>query len=171
MWQVAENFCKNLFGTTPRLDETGVLHMRGMPIKQTLLFADDGQGLTYNKLTETKKISGLVSSVIARADYGSGYVMRFDNELAQKIGAVAVRYLDACNEKTPIACADKMLEQSNSGYYGMVIEAPIFAASSLGASVVVKNKFLGQIEGLVVTKVKASITGKTEKTVLTLKKV
>ena len=168
-WQVLQSFCRNRFQCEPRITGDGRAYLNGEPEDGEVFFSDVG-GVRYFALTETQKPYRLLSQVRLKFEQANAYHAVIENTSPAARGVRRVRYVNAASDKTTLATAEKMLENSNRDSYSLRLRCLGCQASALGKRAVVQDSVLGRIDGLLVRQVSYTADSRGERSVIVLEK-
>ena len=169
-WAVLKSFCKACYSSTPRITADGVLRMKNVCDPKEVCFSDSGDGISYTALTESLKRCEEISAVNVKLTEDSGYGYRVTNDDAVRRGIRRERYLNAALTATPLTCVDTMLENGERAAYGIRLKCPGLLTGIMSCRATVKNKLLGETDGLFVSSLTCRLTPDGETTTLQLKR-
>ena len=169
-WQVLQSFCRNHYGTLPRISGDGKAYLKGADSKKTAMFSDKGEGVAYYSLNENRRRYRLLSEIRLKMEQVNAYTAQIKNQNPDCKGIARVRYVNAAADKTTVATAQKMLQNSNAYSYELVLKCAGCHTPLLGRRAEVKDSVLGEIKNLLVQKVRYTADKKGEQSKITLKK-
>lgn len=169
-WQVLKSFCRNHYGTLPRISGDGKAYLKGTDSEKTAVFSDKGEGVAYYSLNENKRRYRLLSEIRLKMEQINAYTARLENQNPDCEGIVRVRYVNAAADKTTVATAQKMLQSSNIDSYELVLKCAGCHTPLLGRRAEVRDSVLGELKNLMVQKVRYTADNRGEQSKITLKK-
>ncbi len=167
-WQVFENFCKNKFGTYPRITGNGKALFKGYENTKLVVFGDEKYN--YHSVKEYNKRCELITEVRLKLDEFAAYNGRIKNENNACNGVTRVRYVNATADTSTIETADKMIARSNADSYNIELKCVGCCVGLIGRKAKLNDKLLGVKENLVVGKVKYILDDSGETSTVTLRK-
>lgn len=168
-WQVLQSFCRNRFACEPRITGDGRAYLKGEPEEGEVFFSDTG-GVRYFALTEYQKPHRLLSQIRLKFEQANAYRAVIENTSPAARGAHCVRYVNAASDKTTLATAEKMLENSNRSSYALRLRCLGCQSSALGKRAAVQDSVLGTVDGLLVRQVSYTADSRGERSVIVLEK-
>lgn len=168
-WQVLQSFCRNRFQCEPRVTGDGRAYLNGEPEDGTVFFSDTG-GVRYFALTEYQKPHCLLSEVRLKFEQANAYHAVIENTSPAARGVRRVRYVNAASDKTTLATAEKMLENSNRSSYSLRLRCLGCQSAALGKRAAVQDSVLGLTDNLLVRQVSYTADSKGERSVIVLEK-
>lgn len=169
-WQVYENFCKNLYGSVPRITSDGVAVFNGGEFDEVLCFSDNSLGIGYYSINEDNKKYKLISKVMLKLKSFGGYVGSIENKNTDCKGITRVRLVNATADTSPVDTADKIIAHSNEDSYSVTLKCAGCLIDIMGNPCVVKDSVLGTKENLVVSKLRYVLDTDGENTSVELKR-
>lgn len=169
-WQVFQNFCKNLYGSIPRITANGKAFFREIDNTDTVVFGKGDGKIDYYSAKESDMRYKLISEVRVKLDEFGTYSGRIENQNGACRNITRVRYVNATADTSTIETADKIISQSNSDSYKIVLEFAGSHINLIGKKAVIEDEVLGKNENLIVSKIKYTLTKSGEKTVAELRK-
>lgn len=169
-WQVVQRFCRSRYHSEPRVSGDGRAFLQGVPELGSAVFSDTGGGIRYFALTERRRRYRLLSEIRLKFEQGSSYRSYIKNNNPEAAALTRVRYVNAAADKTTLATADKMLENSNRESYAMILRCSGCHADLLGMRASVEDSVLGMVDRLTVEKVRYTVNSGGEQSEITLKK-
>ena len=169
-WQVIKSFCRNHYGTLPRISGDGKAYLKGAASEKPAVFSDKGEGIAYYSLNEHRRRYRLLSEIRLKMEQSNAYTARLKNQNADCEGIIRVRYVNAAADKTTVATAQKMLENSNADSYELVLKCAGCHTPLLGRRAEVEDSVLGKLKNLTVQKIRYTADNKGEQSKITLKK-
>lgn len=151
-WTALKNFCVACYSAIPRISADGVLWMKGAAQTGSVCFSDEGDGIAYTEISEKRKRCEEISRVNIKVN-DEGYLYQMDNTDAIRRGIRRERYLNAVLASTPMTCADTMIQNGANASYAVSLKCPGMLTARMGCAAVVKNRLLGNIDGLYVSSV------------------
>ena len=167
-WQVFENFCKNRFGTLPRITGNGKALFKGYQDMEVVVFGEES--FKYYSVKENNKRCELITEVRLKLDEFGAYNGKIKNENKACNGITRVRYVNATADTSTIETADKMIARSNADSYNIELKCVGCCVSLIGRKAKINDALLGKKENLVVSKVKYVLDDSGEKSTVTLRK-
>ncbi len=169
-WQVLENFCAGKYGAFPRITGDGRVLFSGYKNSEPVRFGNDSGEIPFIRLEEDIKRFELISEVKIKSKTNERYTSHINNDNPECRGIERVRYVNVSNDRDTLETADRLIENSNSKGYGMVLECPGFYGDIIGRRAVVNFDEIDCKQSLVVKKIRYSSNNSLESTVITLKK-
>ena len=170
-WEVLENFCINYLKVYPRINQDGAINATGNFVSSDIIFSNDGHGIRYSAVYENLKRHELFSEVAFKATTLGAYSTVVKNTSAINRGIVRRRLLNAANSaKTPLACGEMMLANSDKKSYEICVFCPEFLSVNIGDNATVCDNILGNIPNLVVSELKYVLGKSGEYTRVVLRK-
>ena len=169
-WRVIERFCRARYHSEPRISGDGTAYFNSLPSGGEAVFSDAGDGIPYLSLNESRRPYRLISEIRLKFRQANTYgsVIRNANPEAQRV--TRVRYVNAAADKTTLATADKMLENSNRRSYLLKLNCAGCHTGLLGKKAAVRDSVLGNIGGLTVRKVSYTVSSRGEFSYIELEK-
>lgn len=169
-WQVYENFCKNLYGSMPRITSDGVAVFNGGDEGEVLYFSDKNAGVVYYSIDEDNKRYKLISKVMLKLQSFGGYVGSIENSNENCRGITRVRLVNATADTSPVDTADKIIVQSNEDSYSVTLKCAGCFIDIMGKHCIVSDSVLGKRDNLVVSRLKYVLDADGEVTSVELKR-
>lgn len=167
-WQAVALFCRNCLGASPVIDAQGRLLMCGYDRSgRALAFGGEG-GIACTAVQITDRRCKRLSRVYIKTQAGMRYSTEFEDREAVEKGIVRERYLNASQPlSVPASRADDMLKNAKRQSLCAMVECPGRMTGYMGrsASVQAGSRIL---TGLYVAGLRYTLSGREEKTVLTL---
>ncbi|MBQ1381132.1 MAG: hypothetical protein IIY79_03850, partial [Ruminococcus sp.] len=165
-----ERFCRARYHSEPRISGGGTAYLDRRPSDEVAVFSDSGSGIPYLSLNESRRPYRLISEIRLKFRQANTYgsVIRNANPEAQRV--TRVRYVNAAADKTTLATADKMLENSNRRSYLLKLSCAGCHCGLLGKRAEVRDSVLGTIGGLAVRKVSYTVSSRGEFSTIELEK-
>lgn len=114
-WSVLERYCGNFLGTSPKVDENGVIYISDIE-PELIIIPDDGD-IRLLSLRRIKKRCNIISEYRVRARRGGSYEMIIKNEKAERLKIGSVRYLNAIdNKNVGIESCYQNIKSANDNY-------------------------------------------------------
>ncbi len=167
-WQVFENFCKNRFGSVPRITSDGKALFKGYDDSEIIIFSADDY--RYYSVKENNKRCNLITEVRLKLDELGIYNGKIKNENKACDGITRVRYVNATADTSTIDTADKMITRSNSDSYNIELKCAGCCVGLIGKKAKLNDELLGKKENLVVGRVKYILDKNGETSLVTLRK-
>ena len=169
-WSVIERFCRARYHSEPRISGDGTAYLDRRPSDEVAVFSDSGSGIPYISLNESRRPYRLISEIRLKFRQANTYgsVIRNANPEARQV--TRVRYVNAAADKTTLATADKMLENSNRRSYLLKLSCAGCHCGLLGKRAEVRDSVLGTIGGLAVRKVSYTVSSRGEFSTIELEK-
>lgn len=169
VYEVLKAFCSAVYNSTPIVLHNKILFNPAKSNGNTV-FSNNATGVPYYKIKLTKTPAELVSNVNVKTSENDFYTTVTNNAFAQSKGIIRERYLDACNESTPMAVAKRIIENSNNKYEEYKIYINDFVDISLKEKCVINDTIYGEMKDLYVSKILNRYTQKGKLAEITLKK-
>lgn len=169
-WQAVEDFAKNVYMNTPRVNQNGELDFCGVQNDTLSVFSNNGDGIRYTKFSENIKRCEEISTVRIKVTNSSGYHSTVENADALKRGIKRERYLNAVLTDTPAVYADSMIKNGRKKSYEITLVCVGQHMSVFGNCAVVRDSMCGEIKNLYVSAVRYRLSAKEEVTTVTLKR-
>lgn len=169
-WQAVEDFCKNAYNTTPRVNELGELEFFRKSTDDKVVFSNDGAGIKYLKFYESIKRCEEISKVKIKVTNSDGYHSVVENEDACNRGIERQRYLNAVLTQTPVSYAKNMIKNGKAKAYSVTLEC---AGRHLGIffkDAVVKGATIKDLDNLYISSIRYRLSSNKEVTTVTLKR-
>lgn len=170
VWQAFYNFCKNRYGAEPRISGDGKAYFRGYKSEKKIVFGENGDNINYYTVKENKFRCKVISEVKLKLNEFGTYSGSIKNTNPDCKNIQRVRYVNATADRSTIQTADKIISQSNSDSYSILLDCNGCHLNLIGHSAVLDDSVLGRIENLVVNKVRYTLDSNGEKTSVTLGK-
>lgn len=167
-WQVLENYCVNKYGKMPRITSDGKVILNGDAGKEKLRFGKD-EKYNYTSAESRIKRCKIITEVRMKVVQGNRYGSVIKNNLADT-RLVRRRYVDVITGGGSVGTADRMIKNSNSNAFEIVLVCPYKLMCGVGTKAVMSDETLGRFDELYVHKIKYMADENGEKTVITLKK-
>ncbi len=167
-WQVFSNFCVNNFGSEPRITGDGKAYFSEKYPDKKVVFGKDK--LEYYSMKECIRKCKLVSEVKLKLGHFGNYSGCLKNKNPHCEGVNRVRYVNAVSDKTTIGTADKIISNSNSDSYMILLECHGCHIDLIGKSAEINDEIFGRIENLRVNKIRYNLSRSGEITTITLGK-
>lgn len=169
-YKAVESFCKKVYNTTPRINNSGEFCFDGVNKGENVVFSNDGKGIDYCEFSENIKRCEPISKVRIKVVNSSGYHSVVENEDAIKRGIVRERYLNAVLTDTPAIYAQSMIKNSNKKAYCVTLLCKGQHVGAFGCNAVIKDSIKGELDNLYVSAVRYQINNDKEVTTITLKR-
>lgn len=169
-WQAVEDFAKNVYMNTPRINQSAELDFSGVQNDTLSFFSNNGDGIRYTTLTENIKRCEEISTVRIKVTNSSGYHSVIENADAISRGIKRERYLNSVLTDTPAIYADSMIKNGRKKSYEITLSCIGQHMSVFGNCAVVKDSVCGEIDRLYVSAVRYRLSAKQEVTTVTLKR-
>lgn len=169
-WQVFENFCKSRYGNIPRITADGKAYFEGCNKEQKAVFGFGKNEIHFCSYRENIKRYSLVSDVKVKLDEFGSYDTHIVNKNPDCRGIKRTRYVNAVTDKTSLATADKIIENSNAKSYSVALQCLGCYLDLTGAKAKINDNTFGRIENLVVKGVNYVFENNCEYTTVTLGK-
>lgn len=167
-WQALALFCRKCLGTSPAIDAQGRVLMCGYEKSGEVLTFGGKGGIVCTMVQEVVRRCKRLSRVYIKTQAGGRYTTQIDDHEAAKKGIIRQRYLNASQPlSVPVSRADDMLKNAGKQSFTVLVECPECLAGCIGkrASVNLDGRLL---TGLYVAGLRYTLSGREEKTVLTL---
>lgn len=167
-WQAVALFCRNCLGTSPVIDARGRMLMCGYERDGDILEFGGEDGIACTSVQITVRRCKRLSRVFVKTQAGGRYTTEIEDRRAIERGIVRERYLNASQPlSVPVSRADDMLEHARRQSLCVTVECPGRLTGSMGSRAAVKTG--GRLlTGLYVAGLRYTLSGREEKTVLTL---
>lgn len=165
-WQVFSNFCINRFGSEPRVTGDGKAYFTEKTSDDSIIFGEGG--FEYYSLRESIRRYSLISEVKLKLSQYGTYSGSVKNSNPECKGIDRVRYVNAISDKTTIGTADKIISNSNSDSYSLLLECHGCHFGLLGKSAEICDETFGNIKNLRVRKIRYTLNKNGENTMITL---
>lgn len=169
-WQAVEDFSKNVYMSTPRVNANGELILGGVQNDTLTVFSNNGGGIRYTQFKENIKRCEEISTVRIKVTNSSGYHSTVENADALRRGIKRERYLNAVLTDTPATYADSMIRNGRKKSYEITLKCIGQHMSVLGNRAKVLDSMCGNIDSLYVSAVRYQLSVKEEVTIITLKR-
>ncbi len=170
-WQAIEDFSKNVYMTTPRVNERGELSFKGIESEKEVVFSNSSQdGISYTEFTQNIKRCEEISRVCIKVTNSCGYHSVVENPDAINRGIDKVRYLNSVLTDTPAVYADNMIKNSRKKAYVVTLECPGCHLDVFANSARITDSICGEIDSLYVCSVHYTLNHKEDVTKITLKR-
>lgn len=167
-WQVLENYCVNKYGKNPRITGDGKVIFNGSADIKKVCFGKN-EKYDYTSIKSTVKRYKVISEVKLRLTQGNRYGSVIKNSVADT-RLVRKRYVDALSGGGSIGTADRMIKNSNSNAFEMILECPYMLMCEVGSKATVNDGVLGNFDSLYIYKWRYTSNSNGEKTVITLRR-
>lgn len=169
-WQVYENFCKNLYGSMPRITSDGIALFNGGNEDDMLCFSDKNIGIGYYSINEDNKRYKLISKVMLKLKSFGGYVGSIENDNQNCSGITRVRLVNATADTSPVDTADKIIAQSNEDSYSVMLKCAGCFIDIMRKHCMVSDSVFGISDNLIVSKLRYVLDADGEITSVELKR-
>lgn len=167
-WQVAQNFCVQVYGSMPRVEPDGRICLNGLQNEKSVLFSVDN-GIKYNSIKENTKPCKMITKVYSKLTEDGDYSAVTENPSAT--GNVRrERYIDASNPYVPLTLAESVIKNSARNSYVITLRCFGRLTDLLGAKAEIHDKVLGELKDLYVSSLFYSLSSYGEYTTVTLKR-
>ncbi len=170
-WQVFQNFCKNLYGTMPRISGDGKAYFEGVDSKDKVVLESNAQKSDYYSLKAYNKRYKLISGVKVRLDEFGTYSSYIKNENPDCKKIRRERYVNAAADTSSIETADKVIANSNKSGRIYLAESAGCHIGLIGKRAVIDDDVFGKIDNLTVAKTAYTLNKDGEFTSITLIKI
>lgn len=169
-WRVLQRFCRCRYNSEPRISGDGRAYLKGNPATGSVVFSDTGENIKYISLKENRRRHSLISEIRLKFQQANTYSSVIENPNPESESVTRVRYVNVAADKTTLATADKMFDNSNRDSYALELRCNGCLTGVLGNDAVVRDSALGEITGLVVRRVCYSSDSRGEGSVIILEK-
>lgn len=169
-WQAIEDFSKNAYNSTVRVNEYGEVDFSGSKKDSTVVFSNDGDGIPYTKFTQVNKRCEEISKVRIKVTNSCGYNSVVENKDATKRKIQRERYLNSVLTDTPVEYADKMIKNGREKAYYITLECVGQHLAVFNSNAKVKNSICKDIDNLYVSSIRYQLSSKKDVTIVTLKR-
>lgn len=169
-WQVLYNFCKNRYGTVPRISGNGKVSFRGADSNRKVIFGEEKGNIHYCSLKQHNKRFKLISKVRLKLNEFGVYSGVIVNSNRESCSINRVRYVNLLSDNSTIETADKIISKSNSDSYLLELECLGCHIGIIGHKAKIDDSVIGEINNLKVIRVRYTLDNSGEKTMVTLGK-
>ncbi len=170
-YKVLEDFCRKVYGTTPR-EEGGVLYLQESGSPPQVLFSNhSSEGIPFSYIAHNRLRCKLISRVRVKTLPGADYTSVVESSQALSRGIRRERYLNASDcSVTSLSDAKNIIRSGHDASESITIDCMGRHTGLLGADAQVEYDLGQRKEGFYVSSVRYSLTSKGEKTRLILNK-
>ena len=112
-WSVLSAFCRSFTGTTPRVNDDGIIDISGSSVPGRIHIDRD----IIITLKNTLRRSAPVSRILARTFVAGGYNMEFQSKRSKELGIEKTRYVNALGDGIRgIGDIRRLMERSERAY-------------------------------------------------------
>lgn len=169
-YKAVESFANKVYSKSVRVNEKGELSFFGAKKDKSVVFSNDGSGISYYGFCENIKRCEEISKVRIKLINSSGYHSVVENEDAVKRGVVRERYLNCVLTDTPATYAQSMIKNGSKKAYSITLSCEGQHLSTFGCDATVLGSICGDIKNLYVSSIRYALSDKKEVTVITLKR-
>lgn len=169
-WQVFYNFCKNRYGSIPRISGGGKAYFKGADNDNEITFGDESYDIHYCSLKENNRRFKLISEVKLKLNEFGNYSGVIENTNDECNSINRVRYVNLFSDNSTIETADKIISQSNSDSYTVELECLGCHIGAIGSKAKIFDAVLGEMKNLRITGVRYTLDNSGEKTIVIMGK-
>ncbi len=122
VWQALEGFCRQLYGSSPKITADGKAYFKGLPGGEAVSFGDEG--VKFFSIAEKRSPYRLISRVKLKSFPDGGYISVIANTNPEAAAVSRERFVDVSTGSRSLATAMKMIENSNRNSYSAVLKCP-----------------------------------------------
>ncbi len=169
VYDVLLSFCKTVYNSTPVVSHNKII-FNPKKVSAETVFSNISEGINYYKIKASKYPVNLISKVNVKTSHKDFYTTVKNNAFAQSKGIVRERYLDACNVKTPMSVADRMILNGNGKFQEYKVYVNDFTVNSILEKCKIIDSFYGTTDNLYISKILSKCSDSGSYTEITLKK-
>lgn len=165
VYEVINAYSMTVYNASPSVVDNKICFTNNIPDTKTVFTNKD-----YYKIKVTKSPANLISRVRVKTSEKDFYTTVKNNAFAESKGILRERFIDACNKKTPMNVAFKIMVNGNKKYEQYKIYLNDFVDNSILEKCIIDDSFYGKIDNLYIAKILNRCSNKGELAEITLKK-